>query len=125
MINYVSTKNAPMAIGPYSQGVINNGLLYTSGQIAIDPKTQKFINGSVEEQTEQVIKNLKGILEECNTSFDKVIKVTIFLTNLDNFDLVNTIYGEYFKSKPARSTVEVSALPKNALIEIECIATIS
>lgn len=122
MIEYIESSNAPEAIGPYSQAVTCNGLLYTSGQIAIDPKTQLFIDGGIKDQTELVIKNIESILKASHSSFDKVIKVTIFLNKLEHFTEVNKIYSEYFTSRPARSTVEVSKLPKNALIEIDCIA---
>lgn len=122
MKEYIKTNKAPQAIGPYSQGIIFNNMIFTSGQISIDPDTQEFINGTIEVQTETVIKNLIAILEESGTSIDKVIKTTIFLSDMDNFNKVNEIYGKYFTTKPARSTIEVSKLPKNALIEIECIA---
>lgn len=121
---YIKTEKAPQAIGPYSQGIIINNIIYTSGQISIDPKTQEFTNGSIENQTELVINNLIAILEEGGSSINKVIKTTIFLSDMNNFDTVNKIYSSYFTTKPARSTVEVSKLPKNALIEIECIAYI-
>lgn len=124
MKEYIKTEKAPQAIGPYSQGIIINNIIYTSGQISIDPKTQEFTNGSIENQTELVINNLIAILEEGGSSINKVIKTTIFLSDMNNFDTVNKIYSSYFTTKPARSTVEVSKLPKNALIEIECIAYI-
>lgn len=122
MIEYIESSNAPKAIGPYSQAVICNGLIYTSGQLAIDPETQVFNNGTIEEQTTRVIENLKAILEAAHSSLENVIKVTIFLADMSHFQTVNSIYGSYFTSNPARSTVEVKSLPKNALIEIECIA---
>ncbi|MGL1891782.1 MAG: RidA family protein [Spirochaetaceae bacterium] len=118
----VNTKNAPRAIGPYSQAVIYGGLIYTSGQISINPETQLFIHGGIKEQTELVIKNLSEILKSEDSSLENVIKTTIFLKNMDDFIIVNEIYNKYFMHKPARSTVEVSRLPKDALIEIECIA---
>ncbi len=118
----IETDKAPKAIGPYSQGVIYEGIIFLSGQIAIDPKTQEFINGNIREQTERVMENIKGILEELNLNFNHVIKTTIFLKNIEDFPVVNEIYGKYFDEyKPARSTVEVSNLPKGALIEIEAI----
>jgi 2-iminobutanoate/2-iminopropanoate deaminase len=118
----IETDKAPKAIGPYSQGIIYEGIIFLSGQIAIDPKTQKFINGDIKQQTKQVMENIKGILEELNLDFDHVIKTTIYLKNIDDFPVVNEIYGSYFDEyKPARSTVEVSNLPKGALIEIEAI----
>lgn len=124
MIEYIKCSGAPKAIGPYSQAVTCNGLLYTSGQIAIDPKNQTFIDAGIIEQTELVIDNIGEILKSSNSSFDKVIKVTIFLKNLQDFTEVNKIFSNYFTSKPARSTVEVSKLPNDALIEIDCIAEI-
>ena len=120
----VSTNNAPKAIGPYSQGVIVDGILYTAGQIAINPETQNIDAKTIEEQAEQVCKNLGAILNEANTSFENVIKTTVFITDLSKFGVVNDIYGKYFISNPARSCVEVNNLPKNALIEIEVIAKI-
>lgn len=123
MKEYIKTDNAPKAIGPYSQGIIINDLIYTSGQIAIDPESQQFINGNIEEQTRVVLNNIKAILEEAGSSLNKAVKVTIFLQDMSTFNIVNTIYSEFFIEKPARSTVEVSRLPKDALIEIECIAT--
>lgn len=124
MIEYIESSDAPQAIGPYSQAVICNGLLYTSGQISIDPISQEFISGNIKEQTILVINNLIAILKASHTDLDKVVKTTIFLTDMSNFAEVNEIYGEYFISRPARSTVEVKGLPKNALIEIECICEV-
>lgn len=118
----IDTENAPKAIGPYSQGIIHNDLIYTSGQISIDPVTQKFIDSTIEKQTELVLRNIQSILESQGSNLNKVIKVTIYLQNMNDFDTVNSIYENYFLKKPARSTVEVSKLPKNALIEIDCIA---
>lgn len=121
----ICTKKAPAAIGPYSQGVRVKGLLFTSGQIAIDPKTNEFIGGDISTQTKQVMENLGEILNKACTSFDKVVKTTVFITNMDDFGVVNEIYGEYFKEhKPARSCVAVKNLPKDALIEIEVIAKV-
>ena len=121
----INTDNAPKAIGPYSQAVKYENFLFISGQIAIDPKTQEFINGTVEEQTKRVMENIKAILEEADMSFDNVIKTTIYLKDINDFQKVNEIYGSYFKEhKPARATVEVSNLPKGALVEIEVIAGI-
>ena len=121
----IETDKAPKAIGPYSQAVKYESLLFVSGQIAIDPETQEFIGGSVEQQTERVMENIKAILGEAGLNFDHVIKTTIYLKNIDDFSRVNDIYGRYFKEhKPARATVEVSNLPKGALIEIEAIAGI-
>ena len=121
----INTDKAPKAIGPYSQAVKYENFLFISGQIAIDPKTQEFISGTVEEQTKRVMENIKAILEEAGMSFDNVVKTTIYLKNINDFQKVNEIYSFYFKEhKPARATVEVSNLPKGALIEIEVIAGI-
>ncbi len=121
----VETDKAPKAIGPYSQAIHYGNFLFISGQIPIDPKTQEIVEGGIEEQTKRVMENIKAILNEANMDFDNVIKTTIFLKNLADFEVVNRVYGEYFKEhRPARSTVEVSNLPKKALIEIEVIAGI-
>jgi 2-iminobutanoate/2-iminopropanoate deaminase len=118
----INTKNAPQAIGPYSQAIAVDGLVYTSGQIAITPDGV-MLQGSVEEQTHQVLKNLSAVLSEAGSSLQDVIKTTIFLDDMSDFDSVNEVYTIYFKEhKPARSTVAVKSLPKNALVEIECIA---
>lgn len=122
MKEYIRTDKAPDAIGPYSQGIILNEMIYTSGQIAIDPATQEFINGDIEVQTRAVLKNLEAVLKAAGSSLDNAVKVNIFLKDMNDFVKVNKIYGEYFLKKPARSTVEVSRLPKDALIEIDCIA---
>lgn len=123
------SKNAPEPIGPYSQAIkltMDSGkILYTSGQVAIDPKTGNFISGGIKEQTRQVIENLKALLNEAGTEINKVIKTTVFLKDMNDFTVMNEIYSEYFgDSKPARSTVEVARLPKDALVEIEVIAVI-
>ncbi|MDQ1340735.1 MAG: 2-iminobutanoate/2-iminopropanoate deaminase [Campylobacterota bacterium] len=121
-MEFVSTNNAPSAIGPYSQAIIHAGLVYTSGQIALTPKGEMTEN-EITKQTHQVLQNLSAVLKEANSSLEKVIKTTIFLANMDDFATVNTIYAEYFSNhKPARSTVAVKTLPKNALIEIDCVA---
>jgi 2-iminobutanoate/2-iminopropanoate deaminase len=118
----INTKNAPQAIGPYSQAMAVDRLVYTSGQIAITPEGV-MLQGSVEEQTHQVLKNLSAVLGEAGSSLQDVIKTTIFLSDMSDFDRVNEVYTIYFKEhKPARSTVAVKSLPKNALVEIECIA---
>jgi 2-iminobutanoate/2-iminopropanoate deaminase len=124
LIKYIKAENAPKAIGPYSQAVVHNNLVYCSGQIAIDPKTQDFIGGDIEMQTVRVLENLKAVLVAADSSLDNAIKVTIYLDNMDNFSEVNKIYSEYFTSNPARATVAVKALPKNALVEIDCISAI-
>jgi len=118
----VSTIDAPQAIGAYAQAMVVNGMVYTSGQIALTP-TGEMREDVVEIQTHQVLTNLSNVLKASGSSLDKVVKTTIFLANMDDFAKINTIYAEYFgEHKPARSTVAVKTLPKNALIEIDCIA---
>ena len=120
----VSTDKAPKAIGPYSQAIIYNGIVYTSGQIALLPNGE-LVGDDIRSQTEQVLKNLSNVLSEANSSLQKVIKTTIFLSDMDDFTTVNEIYAEYFKEhKPARSTVAVKTLPKGVKIEIDLIACI-
>lgn len=121
-ITTVSTSNAPAAIGPYSQAIIFNGVIYTSGQIAIDPKTGSVSGTTIEEQTEQVMKNLAAILSEAGTDMTKAIKTTCFLADMGDFAKFNEIYGKYFTTKPARSCVAVKELPKGVLCEVEVIA---
>ena len=121
----VSTNNAPMAIGPYSQGIIVNNIIYTSGQIPINPLTGLIEASDLEAQAHQAFKNLKAILEEAGSSLDKVIKTTVFVKNIADFNKINEIYATYFINKPARRLVEVACLPKNALIEIEAIGLIA
>lgn len=121
-MEYIKTLKAPQAIGPYSQGIIAGNLIYTSGQIAIDPKTGNLVENDIIKQTHQVINNLNEILLEGGSSLDKVIKTTVYVTNINDFSVINEIYATYFKNKPARSLVEVKSLPKNALIEIEATA---
>jgi 2-iminobutanoate/2-iminopropanoate deaminase len=118
----ISTDKAPAAIGPYSQAVTVNGLLYTSGQIAIDPETNTFVDGDITVQTERVMQNLMAVLAEAGTSADKVVKTTCFLADIADFAAFNAVYGKYFTEKPARSCVAVAALPKGALVEVEVIA---
>ena len=117
----VSTNNAPGAIGPYSQAVIAGGMVYTSGQIAIDPATGNMVEGGVKEQTEQVCKNVKALLEASGTSIEKVVKTTCFLADMADFAAFNEIYAGYFTSKPARSCVAVKTLPKGALVEVDTV----
>lgn len=120
----VATKEAPAAIGPYSQAVQWGNLVFTSGQIPLTAEGQ-LVEGGIEEQTHQVFRNLKAVLEEAGTSLDKVLKATVFLKDMNQFTQINAIYEAYFGShKPARSTVEVARLPKDVLVEIELIATI-
>jgi 2-iminobutanoate/2-iminopropanoate deaminase len=124
-MEFLNTKNAPSAIGPYSQAVKVNGLLYTSGQIALTPEG-KMISNDIKKQTRQVLANLKAILDDNESSTNNVIKVNIFLENMDDFGIVNVLYAEFFGDhKPVRSTVAVQTLPKNALVEIDLIATMS
>ena len=120
----IATDHAPAAIGPYSQAMQVGDLLYTSGQIALTPAGE-MVDGDIHDQAHQVLKNLGEVLVAAGTTFDQVIKTTIFLTDMEDFIAVNTVYAEYFgEHKPARSTVTVKALPRNAKVEIECIAKI-
>lgn len=119
----VSTVNAPAAIGPYSQGIVQNGLFYGSGQIPVNPATGEIPEG-IEAQTEQACKNVEALLEAAGTGFDRVIKTTCFIAEIEDFAAFNGVYEKYFVSKPARSCVAVKALPKNVLCEIEVIAVV-
>lgn len=121
-MEYVSTNNAPNAIGPYSQAVKANGLLFTSGQIAINPETNAVEATTIEEQTEQVCKNLKAVVEAAGSDMTKVVKTVCFLADINDFAKFNEVYGRYFVSKPARSCVAVKDLPKGVLCEVELIA---
>ncbi len=121
-MKYTSTPKAPAAIGPYSQAISVNGLLFTSGQIALNPETGEVVGTTIEEQTEQVCKNLKAILEENGLGFENVVKTTCFLADMNDFAAFNGVYGNYFTGKPARSCVAVKTLPKNVLCEVEVIA---
>jgi 2-iminobutanoate/2-iminopropanoate deaminase len=122
----ISTKNAPAAIGPYSQAVRIGGFLYTSGQVALDPASGALVTGGVSEQTVRVIENLKAVLAAAGADLAQVVKTTVFLKNIGDFAAMNDVYGRYFAAEdviaPARSTVEVARLPKDALVEIEVIA---
>jgi len=123
-MKFVQTKNAPSAIGPYSQAVVLNGMVYTSGQIALTPDGQ-MLEDDVILQTKQVLKNLEAVLVEAGSSLQNVVKTTIFIADMDDFATINEIYAEAFGShKPARSTVAVKTLPKNALVEIDAVALI-
>ena len=122
MMNKIHTNNAPEAIGPYSQAVECGGLIYTSGQIAINPESGQIESNDIKGQTTQVMKNLTAVLEAAGSSVDKAIKTVCFLADMNDFASFNEIYGEYFTSKPARSCVAVKQLPKNALVEVEVIA---
>jgi 2-iminobutanoate/2-iminopropanoate deaminase len=119
----VQTNSAPQAIGPYSQAIVVNNMVYTSGQIALTPSGE-MREEDITIQTTQVCENLKAVLEEAGSKLENVIKTTIFLADMDDFVSVNEVYAKYFAHKPARSTVAVKTLPKNALVEIECIAKI-
>ncbi|MBQ7346937.1 MAG: RidA family protein [Clostridia bacterium] len=118
----VATEKAPAAIGPYSQATIVGNLVYTSGQIAIDPAVGDIVAKDVREQSEQVMKNLGAVLEAAGSSYEKAVKTTCFLANIGDFAVFNEVYGKYFTEKPARSCVAVAALPKGALVEVEVIA---
>jgi len=123
MREIISTKDAPQAIGPYSQAVKANGFVFTSGQIAIDPATQQVIAGDAAAQTDRVLRNLSEILEAAGSGLGKVVRATVFLKNMGDFAAMNEVYGKYFSSvPPARSTVEVARLPKDVLVEIDVIA---
>ena len=123
MKKIISTTGAPAAIGPYSQAVEAGNTLYISGQVALDPKTGKLVEGSIAEQTEQVFKNISAILEAARYSFSDVVKSTVFLVSMSDFKAMNEVYGKYYTEKqPARSTVAVKDLPVGALVEIETIA---
>ena len=123
MKHIIQTDNAPAPIGPYNQAVLVSETLYMSGQIAIDPKSGNMVQDSIEAETEQVMKNIKAVLEEAEIDFIQVVKCTIFITDMGQFGQVNAVYGKYFpKGAPARETVQVAALPKGARVEISCIA---
>ena len=124
MFKKISTKNAPAAIGPYSQAIRYGDLLFTSGQIPLDPATGDMIGTDITQQAEQVMKNLGAVLAEAGTSFDNVVKTTCFLADIADFAAFNAVYGNYITSAPARSCVAVKALPKGALVEVEVIAVI-
>jgi len=124
MREIVSTDKAPGAIGPYSQAIKTGGMIYCSGQIPIDPVTGEFVSNDIAEQTEQVLKNLTAVLEAGGTSLDNVVKTTVFLADMSDFAAMNEVYGRYFNAnKPARATVQAARLPRDAKVEIECIAT--
>jgi 2-iminobutanoate/2-iminopropanoate deaminase len=119
----ITSANAPAPIGPYSQAILAGGVLYVSGQIALDPASGHLVTGTIEEETHQVMKNLQAILLEAGLNFSQVAKCTIFVKDLGNFALINEVYGSYFsQTPPARETVEVSRLPKDVQVEISCIA---
>lgn len=120
----VATQNAPAAIGPYSQGIITGNLLFSSGQIALNPQTGEVVGTDIVEQAEQVMKNIGAILAEAGTNYERTVKTTCFLADMNDFAAFNEVYGRYFTEKPARSCVAVKTLPKNVLCEVEVIAEI-
>tara|TARA_B100001248_G_C27268971_1_gene402127 strand:- start:218 stop:598 length:381 start_codon:yes stop_codon:yes gene_type:complete len=124
MKKIINTPNSPQPIGPYNQAILKNNILFISGQIALDPKTMKLINDSIKEETIQVMENLKNILSEAKMNFSDVVKTSIFLSNMDNFNDVNNVYGSYLNSgeEPARETIAVKTLPMNVNVEISMIA---
>jgi 2-iminobutanoate/2-iminopropanoate deaminase len=121
----IQTDKAPKAIGPYAQAIKANDFIYTAGQIPIDPKTGNFVEGGINEQTRQVLENLKAVLVAAGSSLDQVVKATVFLKNMTDFPAMNEVYGEYLgNAKPARSTVAVAELPRGALVEIDLVALV-
>ncbi|MBX3268444.1 MAG: RidA family protein [Acidobacteria bacterium] len=121
----ISTESAPGAIGPYSQAIVANGMVFCSGQIPIDPATGEFVSEDVSEQTEQVFRNLAAVLEAAGASLESVVKTTVFLADMNDFAAMNEVYGRYFvTNKPARATVQAARLPRDARVEIECIALV-
>lgn len=125
MKEVIRTTNAPAAIGPYSQAIRANGMLFCAGQVPLDPATGQMIEGGITEQTRRVLENVRGVLEAGGSSFDKVVKSTVFLTTMDDFAAMNEVYAEYFTGDaPARSTVAVAQLPRGARVEIEVLALI-
>jgi 2-iminobutanoate/2-iminopropanoate deaminase len=122
MLQYVDTKNAPAAIGPYSQGIVVNGLAFFSGTIPLSAETGEVVGTTIQEQTEQVMKNISALLESQNATFEDVVKTTCFIADMGDFAAFNEIYAKYFVGKPARSCVAVKALPKGVLCEVEVIA---
>ena len=121
----ISTEHAPKAIGPYSQAVVYNGLAYLSGQIALDPASNKLIEGGISAQTERVLENIRGVLAACGASLDSVLKTTVFLKDMGDFAAMNQIYERYLGAQPpARSTVEAARLPRDVLVEIDVIAAV-
>ena len=121
----ISTDSAPKAIGPYSQAIVTDGLLFASGQIPLSPETGDVVAGGIKEQAERVMQNIAAVLTAAESDFTKVVKATCFLTSMDNFATFNEVYAKYFTGKPARSCVAVSALPRGVLVEVEVIAEVS
>jgi len=125
MKEIISTDNAPGAIGPYSQAIKTGNMVFCSGQIPIDPTTGNFVSEAVGEQTEQVLKNLSAVLEAAGSSLDGVVKTTVFLADMNDFAVMNEVYGRFFdKNKPARATVQAARLPRDARVEIDCVALV-
>ena len=125
MKHIITTDNAPKAIGPYSQAVAYNGLLYLSGQIPLDPVTGNLVQGDIAAQTERVLENIRAVLEAAGSSMDRVLKTTVFLKDMDQFAAINEVYSNYFTmNPPARSTVQAARLPRDVEVEIDCIAAI-
>ncbi len=125
MKQVISTEKAPSAIGPYSQAIRIGNLVFCSGQIPIDPATGEFVSGGIKEQTEQVLKNLTAVLESAGATLQNVVKTTVFLADMNDFAAMNEVYAKFFSdNKPARSTVQAARLPRDAKVEIECIAII-
>ncbi|MFI3252717.1 MAG: RidA family protein [Eubacteriales bacterium] len=124
-MKFVETKNAPAAIGPYSQAIITGNLMFTSGQIPLSPETMEIVGTDITSQTEQVMANLKGVLESQGVNFTNVVKTTCFLADMGDFASFNEVYSKYFTGKPARSCVAVKTLPKDVLCEVECIVELS
>jgi len=122
----IHTEHAPAAIGPYSQGIRLGNIVYTAGQVGLDPTTGKLVEGGITEQTHRALDNLSAVLQAAGTNFEGVLKTTVFLADMGDFAAMNEVYGSYFTNThpPARSTVQVAGLPRNALVEIECIATL-
>ena len=124
-LNSVSTSGAPKAIGPYSQGIVANGLLFTAGQVALDPRTGELVPGGIAEQTARALENLRAVLTAAGSDFSQVVKTTVFLVDMADFTPMNEVYGRVFGGhRPARSTVAVAALPRGALVEIDVVATV-
>lgn len=122
-MQYIKTDDAPQAVGPYSQGIVENGMVFCAGQIGIDPATGELVEG-IENQVTQALKNIKAVLESAESDLDKVVKTTLFITDMNNYAKVNELYAVFFSAhKPARSTIGVASLPKGALFEVEAIAT--
>lgn len=126
MKQIIETQDAPGAIGPYSQAVVANGMVYTSGQIPLDPRTGEFVEGGIAEQTEQVMRNLAAVLKAAGTGLERVVKTTVFLADMSEFAEMNKVYGRFFPAQPpARSTVQAARLPRDARVEIEAVALVA